>query len=665
MQTAQVTGGASPKTNVTDQVTGTFALADLTGQIGNNRLQSFGMTADLGITKTPDQIQIQKLSGKLTQGANAGGSFDCTGTVNTAANNKTAQLNLALMNFNQNGVGPFLQAMLGDKKLVSVAMNAKAAVQYDPAAASTVKAELQVTNLVVNDPSGQVPPTPLQVKLVADCSRSTKNVLDIRQVQLALTPTSRATNLVQLSGQVDMSDTNAIKGNIKLFSDALDLTTYADLFGGQKKAATGPSTSTTASAPPATPPAKAPATMTLPVRNFVADLNLRRLYLREVEIADWQTTAKIDGGHIQITPCKLTLNGAPVNATVDADLGVPGYKYSLLFDAQSVAFAPLVNSFQPESKGVLSGAFTAHAKIDGTGTSGTDLQKNLSGQFNLTCTNLNLAIANVQNKYLKPVLTAVVEIPNLVKNPAGVATSLLGSLTGTGASPAAGNDLSKSPIQSIIARGDMGSGKVNLQQMLIQSPSFQALANGNITLASELTNSTLQIPVTVALLRSVAQSLELAGPDTPAGATYVQLPAFLSMGGTLGDPQRKIDYSVLPKLALDIAARKVGGNSAAGQAIQGIQGVLGGNKPAGNTNAPGAGVGGLIQEIPGILGGNKPAGTTNAPTQPNNGGVGGLIRGFGGVLGGPTTNPPSSPRGGTPTNRPSGNNPLNGLFGPR
>ena len=90
-----------------------------------------------------------------------------------------------------------------------------------------------------------------------------KQVADVRQFQLTLTPTARATNQVQLSGQVDMSDTNATQGNLKLVADSLDFTSYYDLFMGAKQAP-APGAATT----PA--PARSPAPVTAPGASKVA-----------------------------------------------------------------------------------------------------------------------------------------------------------------------------------------------------------------------------------------------------------------------------------------------------------------------------------------------------------------------------------------------------------
>jgi uncharacterized protein involved in outer membrane biogenesis len=596
-------------------ITGKITLTDLTGQFGSNTFQKFGISSDLDVGRTPDQIQIRKLAGNLTQDKNSGGAFDVSGTYGLS--NKTAQLTAKLTGFNQNGLRPFLEPMLTDKKLVSVALNASAAVQYDPNAASSVKAYLQVTNLVVNDPKGQFPSTPLGAKCQLDASLN-KQVADIHQCQLALTPNSRATNSIDLTGHVDMSDTNATQGNLKLAADSLDLTSYYDLFGGQKKAAPAPrgqaAPRTASTSPPATPGTGAQ-TNQLPLRNFTADMVVHRLYLHEVAISDFQATTKIDGGHIVLNPCKLTLNGAPVSANVDLDMGVPGYKYALSFNAQSVPLAPLVDSFEPERKGQLGGTFIAQAKIDGIGTTGADLQKSLAGQFDLSSTNLNLSVVNIKSPVIKTIVNVVATIPELLKNPEGAVGSLLQGLTGQ-TSDGLTDELSKSPINSIIARGNAASGKISLQQAVIQSAAFLAEATGTVTLASVLTNSAIRIPVSISLSQPIARRINLVSADTPTNAPYVKLPDFVTETGTVGDPKAQIN-----KLALiSLAAKGIGGaipgmGGTAGNLIQGLNGILGGS--TGGTNAPNASTNRseLLQGLGGLLGGNAPA-NTNATNQP-------------------------------------------------
>src|SRR5439155_24609068 len=146
---------------------------------------------------------------------------------------------------------------------------------------------------------------------------------------------------------LDMSDTNATTGNLKLAADSLDLTSFYDLFAGAKKPEKKrrDSTSTPQSPAPSSAPGDAnrePEAIKLPFHNFNAEVTMGRCYLREVEITNFLTDAKIDSGHVLLNPFKLALNGAPVSTTVDLDLGVPGYKYDLTFNAGAVPLAPLV-----------------------------------------------------------------------------------------------------------------------------------------------------------------------------------------------------------------------------------------------------------------------------------------------------------------------------------
>jgi uncharacterized protein involved in outer membrane biogenesis len=569
-------------------VTGTFALADFTGRFGKNDLRSFGATADFAVDVTPQQIQLRKAAGKLTQGTNVGGSFDLTATYDLTK--KTAGLTAKLVDVNENGVGPFLEPMLADKKLVSVAINASATAQYDPQGASAMKGDLQVTNLVVKDPAGQFPATPLQARMLVDASVQ-KQVADLRQFQVTLTPTTRATNQVQLSGKVDMSQTNAIQGNLKLAADSLDLTTYYDLFMGQKKApATAAATAPAQPAAPAPPPAAAPggadqepAAMKLPLHNFTAEAAIGRCYLHEVDIANFQATVKIDGGHVVVNPFKLTLNGAPASSTVDLDLGVPGWKYDVSLSGQAIPLAPLVNSFQPERAGQVGGTVTAQGKVSGAGITGPSLQKNLAAQFDMSTTNLNFSVVNIKSALLKSVVNVVAGIPELIRNPAGGLTSLLGNVTGglVGTSGGLADDLQRSPINAIIASLTVGTGRVDLKQATVQSAAFQADATGTITLNAVLTNSAIQIPVSVALSQAIARRMNLANAAT--NTAYVKLPDFLTEQGTIGQPKSKVDYVAL---AGAVGKSVTGFVPAAGQTASGLLGNILGTKSTTATNAP-------------------------------------------------------------------------------
>ncbi|HUA67880.1 MAG TPA: AsmA family protein, partial [Candidatus Saccharimonadales bacterium] len=399
---------------------------------------------------------------------------------------------------------------------------------------------------------------------------------DIRQFQLGLTPTDRAQNQIQLQGQVDFSQPKAIQGNLKLSSDGLDLTRYYDLFGGAKTQAKAAPTASTVSPVPVAANQEPPP-VNLPLKNFALAADIGELYLHEVAITNFQTTVKVDGGHVLVKPFQLALNGAPVNASVDLDLGVPGYKYNLGLNADEIPFAPLVDTFAPDRAGQLGGTLTAHAQIVGAGTTGADLKQNLSGQFDIDATNLNLSVINVRSAVLKTLINVVATIPQLLSNPENAIASLLSHITGqSNSSSGLMNELQQSPIETIAARGNAGNGQINLQSTVVQSAAFEADATGTIELAPELTNSTINIPITVSLSQAIASQLNLVAADSASGSAYLALPQFLTMTQTLGDPKADIN-----KLALAGIAVKSVGNSL--------------TQPTSNNNS--SPVGGLLNQL--------------------------------------------------------------------
>ncbi len=540
----QLNGRVTQKQNA-QTLTGHLVLAELTGQLGKNSFRDFGSTMDVDVGRTPDQIEIKKLDGALTQGKNPGGNFNLTGLYDPAR--KTLQLSTALAGFNQDGLSWLLQPLLADKKLVAIAVNGSASVDYDPNDSSAIKADLQVTNLIVNDPRGQIPQTPLAAKLHIDTALR-KQAVDIRQFQIGLTPTDRAQNQIRLQGNVDFSKTNAIQGNLKLAADSLDLTRYYDLFAGGTNAGAKPPPATLPQTGSATAANQEPPAINLPLHNFTAAADIGRLYLREVAITNFQTTVNADGGRVTIKPFRLVLNGAPVNANADLDLSVPGYKYSVALDGDRIPFAPLVNSFMPDRKGELAGMLTAHTQITGAGMTGANFQKNLTGQFNIGATNLELAVINVHSSILKSLINVVATIPQLLSNPESGILSLFGQVTGQNSGLL--GQFQQSPIEVIAAQGRAGGGQINLQQATVQSAAFEADAQGNIVLAPVLTNSTINIPIAISVSQSIAKQLNLNAANNSTGATYVPLPQFVTMTGTLGDPQTQIKKTALVGLTV-------------------------------------------------------------------------------------------------------------------
>lgn len=601
-------------------LTGRATLARFTGAMADVQLTNWEMESDFDLALTGERVQLRKLVGALTSGGQPAGRFDLTGNFDLSTQAGEGALKLA--GLNQHALGPFLAGALGSNQLVSATLDSSASVSLAANGDAAVKADAHLANLVVQDPKGALPKTPLEARLQADASKA-KDVVQLRQVQLTLTPTERAKNQLALTGQVQLSDPNAITGELKLAADSLDLTRYYDLFLDQPDAAT-PATPSPAAAPVTEPEA-----VTLPVRNFTAEMNLGRLLLREIEATNLQARLWLDGGRIRLAPCRMALNGAPVEAHVEANLTVPGYQYAMTLQTGPIPLPPLVNSFLPERKGQVGGTTLAQADLKGAGITGASLAKHLTGNFAFAATNLNLSVGDVRNPVLNTILNVIVGIPNFIRDPTAAVGNLLARLTGTGGARTGWADrLTAAPIDSVVLRGQAGGGRVDLREARVRSAAFLAEATGGITLAPILTNSPLQIPVMVSLSYPLANEVGLVPAGTPTNAPYVKLPDFVSLQGTLGVPEAKINKLALAAVALKTGAGVAGRTgSAAGEKVAdvlaAIGGVLGGgspsptNPPAGTNPPPADPMGGLLRGVGDLLrGGKSPTAATNQPTPP-------------------------------------------------
>jgi len=444
-------------------------------------------------------------------------------------------------------------------------------------------------------------------------------VTDLAEFRLQLPPTATATNELVLSGHVDATDATAITGGLKLEAETLDFTEmYERLQQLPKTAGTQP-------APPApSTPEPAPETVTFPFKDFTFETKIAHVLLRDVDVSGIHVVTTLDGGRAVVKPMQLAVNGAPVDGSVDIDLGVPGYKYDFQLKALSIPLAPLVDSFEPDRQGQIGGTVTASAAISGAGTEGGDLQKNLAGRFDLVATNLNLALENVRTPALKSLLGVLNKIPDAMSNPSGAVGSLLGGFLGNNDSGGWADEFMRSPLSDFEAHGAVSNGTLELGRTYLASKAFQSELAGTLKVSDVISNSVMHFPVKISLSKSLADKAGLTPVDTPTNAVYVALPDFVTMGGTLGAPKPDINKRVLAQLALQSsAALSRGKGGTTGDTVGGVLGAMGnliGGTHSSQTNAPpqteATGTnsgGGLLKSFGGLFGGGKKQSGTNEP----------------------------------------------------
>lgn len=512
-------------------------------------------------------VAVRKLTGTIAQGAASGGNFDVTGNFDSK---KGGQFTLKLADLNQNALKPFLAGALGDKQLQTVSINANASGRFDPAGDGAVKADVTVDKLLVRDPKGALPESPLFLQVVLDGGMA-KQVVDVKQLMLALSPTPRGKNQLLVTGRADLSNTNAVQANLKVAAESLDVTPFYDLFdSAQKKAEAAKTVPAPQTAAPVEPDA-----MKLPLRATSLDVNIGKFFLRDIAISNFVVAAKVDNNRVTVKPLSLVMNGAGLSASVDANLGVKGFQYDVALNTDRIQLEPLVTSFAATiPQGAIKGEALAKIAIRGAGITGGSLQKNLQGNVNFSVTN------------------GVIQLSQLGGEPKTFGAKLLRSLT-TGVlayiGPVVGiPDIMKPPVQLVALDTSIGNGVVNLTRFTAQSPVVIVEAHGGIQLASVLTNSPMNIPIEVWLPNDFAK--RFTGSQFPPGSAYGKLTHFVDVRGTVGTPDVKVEKAKLIGSAvignLGTLGGAIGGKT--GETLKGVGGALGnifgGSKPA--TNAP-------------------------------------------------------------------------------
>jgi hypothetical protein len=548
------------------QIRGDLRLVDFRFQDREESFPAVPFSADVRLDAlSGNEIhELRQLAGNIVQGNQPAGRFEVTGRYN--ATNETGQAAIQIAGLNEAALRPFLAPALGDRRLVSVSLNASGTARYDAQAESAFAGRFTITNLVVAPPDAE-PSPPLSVEIDLDAGMR-ENVLNLRQLELALAPTRRAQNRLRLTGQVDLREENATRGQLRLMADSLDLTEYYNIYVSPEQE----------DAPPLEPgagPGPEPDPMDLGVAHVALETSIGQLHLREIAITNFQSIINVRGNTVHIDPARFALNGAPVQALIEVDLGVPGYRYNIQAQADRIPLEPLANSFMPEQRGQYQGDLIASLSLQGIGTTGPSMREHLRGQFDLSFTNANIQIIG---KRLRPFLAGialVINVPELVE----------------------------SPLSSAAASVQIGNGRINVSSLNLMSEIFAAEISGQAPMADEIMESPIERwPVTLYLRRSLAQRARLAPADLPADVAYVRLPNAFRAVGTLDSPRPEIDKAGLAGALLERFAPKL--DERTGGLLQGLGEALTGRR--GQTNQPPAAPG---QQVP-------PPGGEQAPPPP-------------------------------------------------
>ena len=535
-----------------------LSLAGFSGKGPGFAAEKYGVAVDLDAELKAAAVSVRNGTIKFKLDTEPAGELEYSG--NYSAGDGSGRAEVRLRGLNQHAGAPFLRGSDGLPLLSSMNASGSIGVTFGTGGAGGVTGRLEVTNVVprLGGEAGRV--QPLDGFVAWDLALKDQ-VLDIQRVRCGLSPTARATNVIELSGKVDLRTNATAASQLTLRSEGLDATPLMDLMDalGAKKVAASP---VRTSVDPVVKPSEAAGGATRsPMPKFDVDVQVNRVFAREVVLSNLVAKLKTDKTMASLEPLSVVCNGAPIQVQGRFDLSKPEPAYELKLAATKIPLEPFANSFSPAYKGQAQGELIAVADLKGVGLGGAALRKSLQGRGTLSFTNANIQLVGPKAKLiLTPILT-VLRMPELLE----------------------------SPLNGFDARVEAADGKVQVQTVELRTEVFHARTQGVIPLSDVLTNSPLNLPVTLSLRRAIAQKANLVPANAPAGSAFVDLPLFATVKGTVGQPEVQKDLAVIGGLGLkSLVGLPVVAGEKAGSILQGVGNLLTGEKSNARTNLAGA-----------------------------------------------------------------------------
>lgn len=495
-----------------------MALRDYTGSFSGMSYESYTVGLNSEFAIRDEQLKLGTTQIDFHEDFNDGGTIGIKGEMDLER--ETGAFMINSVGINRFALSPFLTPFSNVEDFTEVTLNLEAELQLDLNGESTLKGNTSLSNLKVKDPESERIKE-LQSELDLDLAWNTQH-LEIRPSFFKLTPTSLADNVIKVSGQIPLLPFMASKGNLRVSSPSMDLTSYFDLIAKPEEAQVEVqpvSTPDVASAPQS-------GALDVPMGEFDVKLDIAKLIVRDISMKAFQAHALWQTNTLTIRPLSMTLNEGLIKAEMAMDFAKPDWGYDMTLEVDQIPIEAFIDTLSPSQKGQVSGMISGKAEWKGAGLTETGWQRNLNGAMSLKYTDADINFVSPKMRLLMTPITAVLRLPELLKAPInGIETNL--------------------KIENQI---------LALDAFKVQSDAFQVHASGEIPLDNVLTNSVLNLPVEFYLERSIARKSNLMPSSAPKETSHVKLPDFVKLEGTIGAPKTKTDKLVLSGLLVKSGA---------------------------------------------------------------------------------------------------------------
>jgi hypothetical protein len=537
-------------------------LKDLSAGLKDIRLAAWGADAEVDAFVSTNEVRIAQARLAPKPGGKPAGEIALSGKLAPATSAFQGKVEFRALG--HEALRPFLATALKGKTLASGQVDGVMIVSSDAAKNIGARGDLRVASLLVRSPHSpaNTKAQDLTLSLQAD---ATPESLDLKRLSLGWTETPRAKNQILVNGNANWKNPQAIDAAFTVDGKGVDLNPWQAMFAAAPTATSAPPAG--AAAAPAGAPVE-PAPMRWPLGTARLRANVDKLFLQGLDLAKMELIATATATVLSIDPFRVDIGGAPVVVKGMFNVGEPGFTYTLSTSVAALKLGPLVDAFAPNLKGKMSGTLDLEGDVSGKGITGPSLRKNLAGNFEAGLKDADIRLADLEN----------VRSEGLSRSGRVLVALLRGAALALGLSP---NELMHPPITQVSLRSTLGKGVLDLTGLQAVNSAMRLQASGKTLLADDIDASLIQdIPITLGIATNLAKKVRIYRDDR-VREDYVELPPFIRVKGTLGQPKVDANEKVITGLILTGVTENLQiGNEQTQDILRGLGGLLSGEGPA-------------------------------------------------------------------------------------
>ncbi|MBN2640123.1 MAG: hypothetical protein JXR78_00575 [Victivallales bacterium] len=362
------------------KTTGTISIDSLTMTSGAIALNNISLAADTDITmKDWMELDLKRFKSLLGSGSARAAELDCSGRFDF--NNGTIRLQSKLGFLDENAVKIFMP----DFPIRFKTAGAVTFVMNPGYSVPLIKCDLNTTDVITPEINA-----PLQGKLNIDiCPQEHK--LQINAIECGIMQQDSLVAHLLARGEVAIPLKSG-KTILTLNSKAMDLKLLEELLKSSPssadkapKIASSPSPAGTSPNPPRESSTSEPGAIDVKA-DIELKLDLKKIsYGPDITMSCTDSTIILRRNFFSADPLKLTINGTPVNISLQMDPGQPdGYPFELAANFKAMHVGPIFRTLASDTSINASGKVDDFdLKLKGKGFTMPNLEKNLNGRLKL------------------------------------------------------------------------------------------------------------------------------------------------------------------------------------------------------------------------------------------------------------------------------------------